>query len=57
MIKKQTAKRGARVYGYARVSTKDQDLAIQHAALEAAGCITIFEEKISGTRRDGPHGA
>ena len=26
---------------------------MQHAALEAAGCMTIFEEKKSGTRRDG----
>ena len=53
MIKKHTAKSGARIYGYARVSTEDQDLAIQHAALASAGCITIFAEKKSGTRRDG----
>jgi DNA invertase Pin-like site-specific DNA recombinase len=36
-------------YGYARVSTVDQDLAIQHAALEAAGCSTIRSEKKSGS--------
>ena len=54
MIKKApTPKNGARVYGYARVSTTDQDLSIQNASLEAAGCITIFAEKKSGTRRDG----
>jgi DNA invertase Pin-like site-specific DNA recombinase len=39
----------ARKYGYARVSTTDQDLSIQYAALEAAGCITVFAEKQSGT--------
>src|SRR3974390_2275285 len=53
MIKKHTPKSGARTYGYARVSSEDQELAIQHAALEAAGCMTIFAEKKSGTRRDG----
>ena len=47
MIKKN------RKYGYARVSTTDQDLSIQHAALEAAGCITVFSEKMSGTTTNG----
>jgi DNA invertase Pin-like site-specific DNA recombinase len=35
--------------GYARVSTTDQDLSIQIAALEAAGCNLIRSEKRSGT--------
>ena len=40
-------------YGYARVSTVDQDLTIQRAALNAAGCEVIRAEKASGARRDG----
>lgn len=38
--------------GYARVSTSDQDTAIQVAALKAAGCLVIREEKASGTSTD-----
>ncbi len=41
------------LYGYARVSTIDQDLAVQRATLKAAGCDVIRAEKASGTRRDG----
>lgn len=41
------------VYGYARVSTTDQDLSIQREALKAAGCEVIRAEKVSGTSRDG----
>ncbi len=41
------------VYGYARVSSIDQDLTIQEEALRAAGCDTIRSEKISGTSREG----
>ncbi|KMW58436.1 putative DNA invertase [Candidatus Rhodobacter oscarellae] len=40
-------------YGYARVSTTDQDLTIQREALLGAGCEVIREEKVSGTSRQG----
>ena len=41
------------VYGYARVSSVDQDLTIQREALEKAGCVTVRAEKVSGTSTQG----
>src|ERR671936_2264250 len=41
-------------YGYARVSTCDQDLAAQGAELMAAGCAKVFKEKVSGAKTDRP---
>ena len=39
--------------GYARVSSTDQDLAIQEEALRAAGCTIVRSEKRSGTKMEG----
>lgn len=45
--------RSGKLLGYARVSTTDQDLTVQREALARAGVSVIFEEKASGTKRDG----
>jgi DNA invertase Pin-like site-specific DNA recombinase len=42
-----------RLYGYARVSTIDQDLTLQKQALTAAGCQVVRAEKASGSSRAG----
>lgn len=38
--------------GYARVSTRDQNAALQRDALNAVGCVRVFEETASGASRD-----
>jgi len=40
--------------GYARVSTDDQDLRLQRAALDDSGCRRTFEEKVSGAKSGRP---
>ena len=40
--------------GYARVSTQDQTLQLQHDALTDGGCEKLFREKLSGTRTTLP---
>ena len=41
-------------FGYARVSTQDQDTKIQVSSLKSVGCELVFEEKASGGRWDRP---
>ena len=42
------------LFGYARVSTTDQDVALQRDALTAAGCERIFTDTITGTSTERP---
>jgi DNA invertase Pin-like site-specific DNA recombinase len=41
------------VVGYARVSSVGQSLAVQLDKLSAAGCVKVFQEKVSGTSTNG----
>lgn len=43
-----------KIYGYARVSTQEQNLARQLKQLNEYGCEYIFEEKTSGATTDRP---
>lgn len=40
--------------GYARVSTDDQNLNLQHDALRSAGCEKIFDDQITGSKIQRP---
>lgn len=42
------------ILGYARVSTRDQSVALQVDALRAAGCAKVLTEVASGARTDRP---
>ena len=41
------------LYGYARVSSSDQDFTLQEQALRSAGCEVVRAEKASATSRLG----
>jgi len=43
-----------KVFGYARVSTIDQNLDTQLEALQRAGCDEIFQDKITGMSTSRP---
>jgi DNA invertase Pin-like site-specific DNA recombinase len=40
--------------GYARVSTRDQHLALQIDAPRQAGCVQVYKEVVSGARAERP---
>lgn len=41
-----------KIFGYARVSTQDQNLELQMDALQKAGAAVIYKEKITGTKKE-----
>lgn len=45
---------GPQLIGYARVSTEDQSMALQTDALDKAGCLNVYEEKLSGAKKVRP---
>jgi len=47
-------KSAGHLVGYARVSTAEQDPALQLDALEVAGCSRVFTDHASGSREDRP---
>ena len=42
------------VFGYARVSSQDQDLSAQEAELVAAGAVKVYREKVAARRPIAP---
>ena len=42
------------IFGYARVSTQNQNLDRQTDQLQESGCERIFKEKITGSKKERP---
>lgn len=53
-MKKEAYKMSTRIYGYARVSTQDQELARQIDALEKYRVDKVYTEKMTGTKAHRP---
>jgi len=51
---RHTERMAENLLGYARVSTLDQDAALQVQALEAAGCTKVFIDHASGSTTKRP---
>jgi DNA invertase Pin-like site-specific DNA recombinase len=51
-VAERPAAAGGKLVGYARVSTDDQDCAVQIAFLERLGCKKIYADIVGGRRRD-----
>jgi DNA invertase Pin-like site-specific DNA recombinase len=51
-VDERLATTDGKLVGYARVSTDDQDCALQIATLKHLGCRKIYADRISGRRRD-----
>jgi DNA invertase Pin-like site-specific DNA recombinase len=54
MIQRFSRKGKTMLIGYARVSTTEQEIALQMDALSSVGCERTFEDRMSGAKNDRP---